>query len=157
MLEAYTEFLVFLASNYGYLGAFLTALITSATLFIPIPGQVFTFLLSGYNHPFLIGIVSALGSTIGEFVGYGVGKGASKASKTFDTWVEKIEKKLETFGVFFAIMVFAATPLPDDVTGILAGGMNYDIKKFFLAVFTGKTIIYLATAYFGSYIAALLL
>ncbi len=150
MLDAFFEFLVYLATNYGYIGAFLTAFITSATIFIPIPGHVFAFLLSGYNHPLLIGLVSALGSTFGEFVGYGVGKGISEASDQFDEWVEKLEKKLENYGVFFAILVFAATPLPDDLTGILAGGMDYDPKKFFLAVFIGKAIIYLFVAYFGA-------
>jgi membrane protein YqaA with SNARE-associated domain len=152
MFESYVNFLIYIATTYGYLGAFLTALITSATLFIPIPGQVFTFLLSGYNNPFLIGIISALGSTIGESVGYLVGRGAAEASKTFDKWSQIIEEKLESYGVFFAVLIFAATPLPDDVTGIIAGGMDYDIRKFFLAVFIGKCFIYLAAAYFGSYL-----
>ena len=51
--------------NYGYLGAFLIALVTNATVILPFPGIVVLFALGAAFNPFFIGLVSGIGGTIG--------------------------------------------------------------------------------------------
>jgi len=52
---------------------------------------------------------------------------------------------------FPVIILFAATPLPDDIVGIVCGIFNYNIKKFLLASFIGKLIMNTALAWGGFY------
>ena len=49
------------------------------------------------------------------------------------------------------IFIFALTPLPDDVVGVVCGAIKYDVKKFFLATLAGKIILHVALAYAGLY------
>jgi uncharacterized membrane protein YdjX (TVP38/TMEM64 family) len=53
--------------------------------------------------------------------------------------------------IFIWIVVFAATPLPDDVVGIICGMFNYDFKKFITASIIGKSILNLLLAFAGFY------
>ena len=67
--------------------------------------------------------------------------------------MDRAKKWSEKRGIFFVVLVFAATPLPDDVTGIIAGAIGYNFKKFFLAALIGKLLLFWALAwagYFGS-------
>jgi membrane protein YqaA with SNARE-associated domain len=57
----------------------------------------------------------------------------------------------EKYGGFLALIIFAATPLPDDIAGIIAGFLKYDLKRFFAAVLIGKVIFHLVLAYGGYY------
>ena len=56
---------------------------------------------------------------------------------------------MERHGAFLIIILFAITPLPDDVIGILCGVINYDVKKFFFASLTGKIVMNLFLAWGG--------
>ena len=53
--------------------------------------------------------------------------------------------------MFPVLILFAATPLPDDVLGILGGAISYPLKKFLLASFIGKAIMNIALAWGGFY------
>ena len=135
----------------------MVSFLSSATIFFPIPSHVIVFLFSVDNFPLLVGLIAALGSTFGEVISYFLGRGSSelleKESKKWRKYQREIDKltdKINKYGMFSMIALFAATPLPDDVLGIFAGIAEYDLKKFLLATFIGKAIMYVIIAYSGS-------
>ncbi len=140
------------ASTWGYLGIFVISFVGSATIFLPLPTIFIVFFFAGILNPFLVGFFAGLGSAAGELTGYVIGKGGRKlAEKENGKWLKKSEKWVERHGIFPVLTLFAATPLPDDVVGILAGLINYDLKKFFLAVLIGKLLLHFIVAYAGFY------
>ena len=64
-------------TTYGYLGIFLINLIGSATILIPTPALVATFVGGSIYNPLLVGILSGIGASIGETTGYLAGYGTS--------------------------------------------------------------------------------
>ena len=144
---------LFLTLNaYGYLGIFLISLIGSATIFLPLPSAIFVFAAGAFLNPFLVGLLAGLGSAIGEFTGYALGLGGRKIiKKKWKKEIKKIEGLFQNYGGFLIILIFAATPLPDDITGIVAGILRYPIKKYFIASLIGKIVLNLVLAYAGFY------
>lgn len=139
-----------LLSSYGYLGIFLISLIGSSSIILPLPSAFFVFFSAAYLDPFLLGLLAGLGSAIGELTGYGLGRGGRKLIK--GKWKKKLaetEKLFQKYGGFLIIAVFAATPLPDDIVGILGGSMKYPAKKFFVATLIGKLVLHWILAYGG--------
>jgi len=136
---------------YGYFGAFLGALIGTATIFFPMPFYLMTFALGAVLNPFLLGIVTGIGSAIGELIGYAIGYGGRKLIKK--RWKKHLDRARYWFdrNGLLTIFIFAVTPLPDDIIGILAGSASYDKNKFFLACLAGKTVLGLLIAYSGKY------
>lgn len=146
------ELFASLMETYGYLGLFLINLISSATIIFPLPASVFVFASGAFLNPFLVGLSSALGCTLGEVTGYAVGIGGRKViEKKWKKWIKRIEEAFRRYGGFWVIIVFAATPLPDDIVGIVGGTLKYPVKKFFVASFIGKLILNLILAYAGFY------
>jgi len=130
----------------------LISLIGSSTIILPLPSAAFVFAAGAILNPFFVGLLAGIGATIGEFTGYFLGLGGRKIIK--DKWkkmVNKTEKLFQKYGGFLVILIFAATPLPDDITGIVGGILKYPIKKFFIAVLIGKIILHLIIAYAGLY------
>ena len=72
--SAHLDFL----ENYGYLGAFLTSLITTTSIIFPIPGFVIIAAIaaSTANWP-LVALAAALGNGVGECTSYIAGYGGS--------------------------------------------------------------------------------
>lgn len=135
--------------NYGYLGAFLIALIANATIILPFPGFVVLFALGAAFNPLFIGLVSGLGGAIGEMscylLGYS-GRGVASNRKLYDKAVQWLEK----WGAL-TVFIFALTPLPFDVLGVAAGFLRFTFWKFFIACFLGKTLLYIAMALAGAW------
>jgi len=137
---------------YGYLGIFLISLLSSATIIFPIPSAAFVFASGPILNPFFVGLLAGLGAAIGEFTGYALGIGGRKVMrKKWKKDIKNIEKLFQKYGGFFVILFFAATPLPDDLTGVFAGIIKYPVKKFFIACLIGKVILHLILAYAGFY------
>ena len=142
-------------SAWGYLGIFIVSLIGDASILFPVPAFAVTFAFGAILNPWLVGIASGLGAAIGELTGYFLGWGGREViQKKHEKWLKKAQKWTDRYGFFAVLVVFAATPLPDDVVGILSGVVRYDIKKFFLATLIGKMIMRLALAFGGYYGAA---
>ena len=86
-------------------------------------------------------LLSSLGASIGKIVVYFFGS-AFRLRMSSET-----KRNLETFyklfkgSLFLAIIVFAATPLPDDLLYIPLGMSRYPLVPYFIAVFIGKTIM----------------
>ena len=142
-----------LVETTGFLGLFIINMISSATIFLPIIPAVFiTFAYASVANPILVGIVAGAGNAIGELTGYYIGVGGGKLiMKKNQRWLRRAKKWTEKRGPFAVILLFAATPLPSDIVGLLAGIIKYDVKKFLLAGFIGKTILNLVIAFAGFY------
>jgi uncharacterized membrane protein YdjX (TVP38/TMEM64 family) len=144
--------LFLLLKPYGYLGAFLINIIASSTIILPLPAAAFVFALGSVLNPFFIGLASGLGAAIGEFTGYGLGVGSRRIiRKKWKKQIDETQKLFSKYGGFFVIFIFAATPLPDDIAGIVGGIFRYPVKKYFLAVLLGKIVLNVFIAYAGFY------
>lgn len=137
--------------DFGYFGIFLISLIGSSTIVFPLPSAAFVLLATPALNPLILGITAGIGAAFGELVGYIFGWAGRKISKEkFEKELEKARKMFEKYGGFLTLIIFAATPLPDDIAGIIAGLLKYDVKRFFIAVSIGKIIFHLVLVY-GAY------
>lgn len=149
-------FLQAIIQAYGLPGLFIASTIANASLFLPVPIDIFVFLLGGTNlfNPFLIAIAAALGAMIGEMVGYVVGLGGHRLiGRVAEDSLDKIEmfrEKIKKSGMIF-IATFAFIPFPFDLIGIAAGMIKYDWKRFMIAVLVGKFLRYTIIAFAGMY------
>ncbi|MBN2101395.1 MAG: DedA family protein [Candidatus Aenigmarchaeota archaeon] len=141
-------------AGWGYIGIFLISLIGAATIILPLPSLFFVFIMGAELNPILVALLASVGAAIGEFTGYALGFGGSSLSEKNKKWkkeIEKTEKLFQKYGGFWVIVFVGATPLPDDVAGIVAGLLKYPPKKFLLATFIGKMILHLIVALAGFY------
>jgi membrane protein DedA with SNARE-associated domain len=159
------EFFYGLVYTFGYFGVFFSAFLGSATLFLPTPALLVVFFAGPVLDPLLVGIIAGFGAAVGELIGYGIGYGVNFGSRLFrkknyrsikktsdwKKWGKKGEKWFNKYGGFLLTFIFALTPLPDDVIGLIAGYVKYDIKKYFIACLIGKIILCTAIAYAGYY------
>ena len=136
--------------NYGYPGAFLISLVSSATIILPTPGLLLLIALGAAFNPVLVGLVGAVGGTVGEITGYVLGhsgRGLTQRNKLFvkaEGWMKR--------GGFVTIFLFSLLPfLPVDIVGILAGALRFPIWKFLLACFFGKAILYVVMVQTGGW------
>ena len=81
--------------DWGYAGVFVISLISSATIFVPMPGFAIVFAMGAFLNPVLVGIAAGIGSGIGETSGYLAGYAGHDAvmrTKIFRQHKEGIEK-----------------------------------------------------------------
>lgn len=140
-------------ASYSYMGLFVVSFLSSATVFIPMPLYVLIFFSTSLGlNPLLVGLIGGIGSGLGEFSGYLVGVGGrkifSKKIKHVSKHIKKAKELFKKYG-FWAIIIIIILPLPDDVAGVVAGIIGYDIKKFLLAAIIGKILTILLIAYAG--------
>jgi membrane protein YqaA with SNARE-associated domain len=139
-----------LAEMFGYLGIFVVSLLGCASILFPIPSVIVIFAFGAILNPWLVGLVAGVGSALGELTAYVVGIGGGKVlERKHKRWLNKAKTWMERHGAFFIVFLFAATPLPHDVVGILCGAIKYDIRKFFFATLIGKTFASLILAWAG--------
>lgn len=139
-------------SELGYAGVFLISLISSATIFIPVPGFAAVLATASVLDPVLLGIAAGAGSAIGELSGYlaGIaGHGAVERTPAFKSHKGQVSK----YGPA-AIFLLAFIPNPVfDVAGIAAGAIRMEWWKFLLATSAGKILRFILLAYFGIWAA----
>jgi uncharacterized membrane protein YdjX (TVP38/TMEM64 family) len=133
----------------GYPGIFLVALLSSATVLIPIPGIMFTTAMGAVFNPFWVAIAAGLGAGLGEISGYLVGfSGRELVNKT--QWHVKVEGWIKKYGVWM-IIVIAVIPNPAfDLVGFSAGVLKMPIWKFFLGAAVGNILKMMMFAYGGA-------
>ena len=136
--------------DWGYLGAFLSQVINSATILVPAIGQAFIVGFAATLNPWLLGLIGGIGATLGEIVGYVVGVGGHHAGVKEHRYYNVLRSFTNRWGgvTFF---VFAATPLPFDVAGIWAGSVRYPLWRFLLYTTAGKVVQVTALALAGLY------
>ncbi len=135
--------------HYGYLGAFVVSLVSNATIILPTPSFLILFALGATFNPFLVGLAGATGGAMGEMTGYILGysgRGVVQNRRLYDRSAQWL-KKWGTLTIF----IFAATPLPFDVVGMVAGVLRYPFWKFFLACWFGKVLKYGSIALAGAF------
>ncbi|MBI4214475.1 VTT domain-containing protein [archaeon] len=141
--------------NFGYLGAFLAGLISSVSLFLPLPGFVAVFALASQLNPLAVGLLGGLGAAVGEMSGYLIGVGgqklATRRNKKHARWLHHVEEAFQRYHAGLVIFVFAATPLPFDFLGLFCGATGYPVKRFFAYTLAGKLVKYLFIAFAGFY------
>jgi membrane protein YqaA with SNARE-associated domain len=100
-----------------------------------------------------VSVVAGLGSAIGETTGYTVGYASRvwvKEREGNNAWYWKILRWM-TARPFLTLFVLSAIPnFLTDLSGLIAGRMEYPYPKFLLATFLGKTIRFGLSAYLGA-------
>lgn len=138
--------------TYGYGGVFLITLFGAATLFIPGPTMIATFIVGSMLNPVLVAIVAGLGSALGESTGYFAGY-ASRAIVTpqerNNTWYQRI---FHWMGMHPFLTIFLLDAIPNligDIAGLIAGRTKYSYLKFLIASFLGKTVRFSISTFLG--------
>ena len=140
--------------QYGYLGAFPVAFITSITVIFPLPGFAVIGVIAANPalNWALVALVAAVGGGLGESTAYLAGyAGATIITPEQSKWYKRAEGWMRHHGSA-TIFLFALTPLPFDVVGIAAGALRFPFWKFILATIAGrlpKTLIGCYLAYKG--------
>jgi len=138
-------------ASYGYLGLFIVSVVGNATVLLPMPSLVATFVTGGVLNPWLVGIVSGAGMAVGELSGYLAGYGGSAIVEAKDKErYERLESWMRRYGAW-TIFVLSAIPNPVfDLAGIAAGAAHYPVWRFLLPCFLGKTLKGLVLAFAGA-------
>lgn len=136
-------------SVYGYVGAFIIALLGSATIVLPSPAFAAIIAMSASLDPLLLGIVAGIGSGLGEITGYVAGSGARATLNSHIKETRRIEEMVEKYdvaGIF--VLSFIPNPL-FDVAGIVAGGLKIHWTHFLSACVLGRVLRYVLLAMLG--------
>ena len=134
--------------TYGYLGAFVISIILNATVIIPVSNMAIISSLGGVLPlPYVVGLAGGIGAAIGEMTGYIAGRsGRGLLSKS--NLYNRVEGWVKKRG-WIAVFLLSIFPVVFDIVGIIAGALRMPIWRFFLAVWLGRTIIYIVAAYVG--------
>jgi membrane protein YqaA with SNARE-associated domain len=137
---------------YGYGGVFLITLLGAATLFIPGPTMIATFVVGSMLNPVLVAIVAGLGSAFGESTGYLAGYASRAIITPQDQNTKWYQRIFHWMGMhpFLTIFVLDAVPnLIGDIAGLIAGRTKYSYLKFLIASFLGKTVRFSISSFLG--------
>ncbi len=133
----------------GYLGIYISSLISASSIIIPIPGigAVCLGSLPSLNlNPLVIGIIAGFAESMGELTGYFAGRSISSnfQENKLKKFVFRNMQKNGTLIIFFGSIF----PNPFfDIIGIISGNIKYPVRKFVLILFFSKTIKSLIISY----------
>ena len=134
---------------YGYPGLFLVSLLSSATLFLPVPGLALTFAAGTSFVPVLVGLAAGTGAAIGEITGYLAGFSGRGVIENQARY-ERIQGWMQRYGIG-VIFVLSLIPNPlFDLAGITAGVMRIPVWRFLLVCLAGNIIKCSLVAYAGA-------
>jgi uncharacterized membrane protein YdjX (TVP38/TMEM64 family) len=133
---------------FGYGATFIISVILNATVIIPVSNMtVITGLGAILPLPWAVGAAGGIGAGIGEMTGYVVGRsGRDLLAK--NKMYARVEGWVKHWG-WIAVFVLSIFPFVFDVVGIISGATRMPVWKFFIACWLGRTISYIAAAYFG--------
>jgi len=141
---------------YGYLGVFLLSLVSSVTILFPLPGEVALFAAPGIMElswlgVFWLSVIASIGASIGELTAYYAGRwGRAVVAGKYMKDYERTARGMKHYGGA-AIFVFALTPLPFDIVGIVAGTLRFPVLEFLLFCWAGRFVRALVITYGGWY------
>jgi membrane protein DedA with SNARE-associated domain len=122
---------------YGYPGIFLLSILANATIFVPMPGVLFTSAMGAIFNPWWVALAAGSGAAIGELSGYLAGLSGRELiarNKTSD----KVEYWVRRYGGL-AIFLLAFIPNPIfDMAGLTAGALKMKVHHFFFFLWLGK-------------------
>jgi membrane protein DedA with SNARE-associated domain len=152
----------------GYTGVFLANLLSTATVFVPVPGltaagQALIIVQGDILNPVLVGLLGGTGMALGEITAYIAGTVGSDVARESKVDVPKfaravvhrvinwIDWLMDNYG-FVTLVVLSAIPNPTfELAGITAGASGMKFWRFMVAVLIGKNIRGLTLAFLGYY------
>jgi membrane protein DedA with SNARE-associated domain len=154
--------------GFGYFGVFLTNLISTSTVFIPVPGltaagQALIIRQGGHSaYPWLVGGLGGAGMGIGEVTAYYTGYVGAELARGHEipgpAWFRRVAngtasavgRLTERWGMP-TLFLLSAVPNPlFEVAGITAGSVRIGFRRFFVAAFAGKLLRGMLLAYLGN-------
>ena len=148
------DLLLQILRNYGLIGVFLSSFFGNVTPYFGIPYLFFIVEYSSIVETnlysiLLISLMGGLGSALGKLILILMIRPLRRVLP--EHYLIEFAKFRRIFdrGLFTAIFLFAALPLPDDVLYVPIGFSQYSLIKFSLAVFLGKFIIVFISTVFG--------
>lgn len=138
----------------GYPGLFVLMFVSGGSIFFPVPGMASVLAAGAVWNPALVGLSAGLGNAVGELTGYVAGRAgaAMLEGRHAPHWWLVVRAWLQRHA-FFIIVLLAMVPNPVfDTVGLLAGSIDYPLRRFWVACVLGNTIKYTAAAYFGDYL-----
>lgn len=134
----------------AYLGAFLVMLLTSAMIFLPLPGIFIIYAMGARLNPLLVGLAAGPGAALGEMTGYMAGYGASAIVDSSPLYERIAGWVGGRYGLaFITLMAFIPNPA-FDMAGMVAGSLRIKWWQFLLAALVGRTIRSILLAYGGA-------
>ncbi|MDI6806514.1 MAG: VTT domain-containing protein [Candidatus Aenigmarchaeota archaeon] len=164
MIVEFTALVKYLLMNFSYLAVFFIGMVSTSTIFLPLPLDIAILLTVGLGlNPYLVGILAGVGAGIGEITGYLIGAGGRAIIKekkrrphgllgVLHKTILKTTSKMFKKYCFYIIIVASFIPFTFDFVGILSGAVRYDVKKFLVAAIIGKVSKYLLITFVGSWI-----
>jgi membrane protein DedA with SNARE-associated domain len=151
----------------GYAGIFFANLLSTATVFIPVPGLLavgHALIVSGAEtlNPFAAGFIGGLAMGLGETTAYFSGLMASEAARHTQPQAPRllqpaVERTIHTVDWlmtrFWAPTLFVLSVIPDPIfefAGITAGATRIGFRRFMAVVVPGNIIRGLLVAYLGA-------
>lgn len=154
-------------STFGYGGVFLANLLSTATVFVPVPGltaagQALIIQQGGILNPVLVGILGGTGMALGEVTAYAAGAVGSEVVEEEQIQAPRLVRPLvvrviswvdwlmDHYG-FVTLLVLSAIPNPAfELAGITAGAARMKFPRFMVAVLIGKNLRGLLLAFLGA-------
>lgn len=141
--------------DWAYPGAFVLALLTNATLAVPVPyNPIVLQLMVAVQYPLLIAVLAAAGAALGETTGWWVGSqgravlpGEGRAGAAV-RWLQRTSA--HRWRAFWLLLVVSAVPNPAfDVAGLVAGAAKVPYPLFLGAAFLGRLVRFVLFALAG--------
>ena len=140
--------------SYGYAGIFFVSLLGSMTIMLPLPGDAVMAVapaimgLSGVEL-FWLSLVASIGAALGELTSFFVGYwGRAVIIRKHQKGYDRVKSHMNKYGGP-AIILFALTPLPFDLIGIVAGSLRFPLGKFLFYCWVGRMIRSLLIVFLG--------
>jgi len=145
-----------------YWGLFLAVFISQAVPLAHLPGYTFVVLCVAAHHKTAdlaaAALAVALGAALGKVVVFFTSRKIGEAVMGREAeYAKRLFEKISKWGIDLAVVAFAASPLPDDVLYIPLGMAGYDLRRFFVAVLVGKTILAVVLVFFFGELGGLFL
>jgi len=135
-----------------YLGVAVISTFGNSLMFIPSLYAVVILFVSVLDVNILIlGTAAGVGAALGQIVSWFVGRATGViVSDKLEKQFRKAQKWVERGIAPVMILVFAATPLPDEVLLLTIGMIGYSLWKTLLFCFIGKIILTLSLSFIGN-------
>ncbi|MBI4236429.1 MAG: hypothetical protein HY688_03620 [Chloroflexi bacterium] len=157
IFAAFMQGLMAQLGNWGYLGAFLISLATSATILLPAPGAAIIMLMAKDFNPFLLGAVAGFGAGLGALTAYGAGVAGRNAIRHQRMYAWLVAIFRSRWGPLL-LFIFSAVPfLPMDLVSAMAGAVHYPVPKYLLYVTSASIVKMVTIALLGAFATAWLL
>lgn len=151
LIKQYQAWLLALLKPLGLGGVLCLAFADAAAIPIPIDPIVAFYIWNDVRHFYLYVVLAACGSALGGLVPYGIGRAGGEAFLMKRINRVKFEKLHHRFDrqEFLALMVPSILPPPTPWKLFVFGAGVFEMRvtKFLLAVFVGRTLRNLVTAW----------